>query len=67
MRVTVEALTARYNGRCCDCGGPISAGTPITMREDGAAHVICPADPDAPLYPVCQRCWLTHPPGECDR
>lgn len=68
MKVTVQALTARFNGRCPDCGGWISAGDPIKMGEDGAVHApSCPPDPDAPIHPVCTTCWLTHPVGACDR
>lgn len=66
-------FTARYRGRCVDCGEAIHEGDTIAMSEDGPLCQLChDTDPgyrpwyrtrrdDNPV--VCDTCWLTKP---CD-
>lgn len=67
MRTTVGALEARYNGRCASCGGRISVGEFIRMTDDGVEHLDCGAVLERPEPPPCEKCWLVHPEGACDR
>jgi len=52
-------ISARYPGRCRDCGGPIHAGDAIQWsRKGGARHVSCPL-PQAQAAPPVSRALPT--------
>ena len=65
-------IMARYPGTCPECdqrwqpGDLIRAGQPEPGDLPEWRHASCP-DPLATTNPVCDRCWLTHPDGTCDR
>jgi hypothetical protein len=55
-------ITARYPGRCRNCGGFIAPGTKVICEKGkGVAHVACPAG--RPAQPATRRkpetkvCW----------
>lgn len=65
-------LEAKYQTSCAnECGVSIRPGDEIVMLAGGgAAHAQCPfADTDEIGHRpanVCDRCFLTHPKGECE-
>lgn len=68
-------LTARFSGTCHECGQRWQPGDLIRadQPERGVLpiwqHATCPETPDdrdAQRTP-CERCFLIHPKGTCDR
>ena len=39
-----RTMTARFDGRCANCGEAIRAGDPIQYRRPSAFHLACPAE-----------------------
>ena len=68
---------ARYPGACDVCREYYPEGTRIERVPDthtslkaryqhaGGCPDVTGDPPD--IHPVCPRCWLVHPPGDCDR
>ncbi len=61
------SFTARFPGRCPDCGEAIAPGDVVEYDDRIPArvvHVDCddtaPAPSERPVA-VCDRCWLTKP------
>lgn len=67
------SFPARYPGRCPSCGERIRVDDPIrfvSLDDRRVVHDTCGGlTPETPPveHPVCTVCWLTHPPGACDR
>lgn len=61
-------MLAQWSSRCVECDEVIHAGTQIVKVENGWAHAACPTLGAArPGEVLCDRCFLIHPEGECDR
>lgn len=65
-------IPARYPGTCPECGERWQAGDQITTATSGQwRHAVCPEPTDPtdlkPGETACDRCWLIHPEGACDR
>lgn len=70
MSVDGHTMSAIFEGWCGSCKSAIHAGDSITQGDGNWRHTDCRELPDDPLeatHPVCQKCWLTHPEGACDR
>ena len=69
----MAGFPSRYAGICPDCGEWFPVGTQVEYREmhSKPVHFDCDAEPASEptslQHPVCQVCWLVHPPGACDR
>jgi hypothetical protein len=53
-------FTARYRGRCDNCGEPIEVGDQLRYEGDEVVHVACVEIPLAKRE-VCTECWLEKP------
>lgn len=69
---TPMQFTAKWSGKCSDCGHWWMPGEEIEYREFGSKelfHVVCPEpDPVVELRPnevVCKDCFIVKPCG-CD-
>lgn len=66
-------ITARFSGVCPDCETWWHPGAELRSElVDGLPvwrHAVCPddAEPLKIVHAVCTICWLSHPPGQCDR
>ena len=60
-------FTARYAGKCADCGELFPAGTPLQRHHVTGeySHEVC-EPPEQPKREVCPGCWLDRSiTGEC--
>lgn len=48
MTQTKVVITARLEGRCSHCDGPIKPGQRVEKANAGWMHENCPADPPDP-------------------
>lgn len=56
------AFTARYAGKCSECGESFPPGTKVETNPERPAsyrHEVCP--PDRPAGEVCSSCFLVKP------
>lgn len=62
-------FSARYPGKCADCGDWYPTATSIKHTDGGYVHADCDDQPARePIEgTACPVCWLRHPEGECDR
>ena len=58
------SFPAKFATECAACDSPIKVGDMIAHHHGGWSHDECP-EPKKELHPVCQKCWLTHPEGDC--
>ena len=71
------ALMAHYSGTCPECGERWQPGDFIRSPESPPPgmpaqwqHASCPVGAASDFEhhaPVCEKCWLSHPEGACDR
>lgn len=66
-------MISRYESYCYLCKGRIHVGDEIVRADTDESrwvHVNCDAYvsyASTVVHPVCEVCWLTHAPGQCDR
>lgn len=56
-----DMMHARQEQDCAECPNPIQVGDLVRRVGREYAHMFCPK------AQVCQKCWLLHNPGACDR
>ena len=62
--MNARVIRAHYAGYCGECEDYYPEGTMIVRKGDAWCHAQCPIGLND-VHPVCQKCWLVHPEGEC--